>query len=56
MLAADASDSDMDCHSSDVEPPIRPSGYLQLLGSTRVDDGRSDVLPRWRSYNKDPFW
>ncbi|PIL31847.1 hypothetical protein GSI_06551 [Ganoderma sinense ZZ0214-1] len=56
MLVADTSDSDMDCSSSDVESPIRPPGYLQLLGPTCVDGHRADGLPRWRSYNKDPIW
>ena len=56
MLAADTSDSDMDCSSSDVESPIRRPSYLQLLGPTCVDGDRSDALPRWRSYNKDPIW
>lgn len=56
MLAADTSHSDMDCSSSDIESPIHPPGYLQLLGPTCGSDGRPDGLPRWRSYNKDPFW
>lgn len=55
MLAVDASDSDMDCPSSDVESPFRLLGYLPL-DPICGGDGRSDALPRWRSYHKDPFW
>ncbi|KAI0825024.1 hypothetical protein BC628DRAFT_278689 [Trametes gibbosa] len=46
MLTADMSGSDMDCDSSDVESPARPSNLAPFLARPGPHSGAFDIRPR----------